>query len=67
MKISMNRIAGAIGLVAIMVLPAPLTGAQVPDIRDFLLNTSRAVYVEVSIRADGTAQLLDLGITEVPA
>lgn len=40
--------------------------APIPDISDVLLDTRRAIYVEFSLTTDGTAQLLDYGVTSVP-
>jgi hypothetical protein len=40
--------------------------APVPDLNDVLADTRRAIYLEVSLRSDGTATLLDVGVTDVP-
>lgn len=40
--------------------------APVPNLDDILDDTRRGIYVEVSMLADGTTQLLDIGVTDVP-
>lgn len=40
--------------------------APVPNLDDLMVDTRRAIFLEFTLRADGTATLLDVGVTEVP-
>lgn len=72
MKNTATGIALLTALLAGLLLPGAhgqdddLETAPIPDLNDVLLDTRRAIYLEVSLLEDGTATLLDIGITDVP-
>ncbi|MFV8816686.1 thrombospondin type 3 repeat-containing protein [Haliea sp. E17] len=72
MSRTLSMTAFLVALLACIALPRahaqdndPAT-APIPDLDALLADTRRALYLEFSLLADGTATLLDVGVTDVP-
>lgn len=72
MNIPDIRIAAFLGLTFSLLTPhassldADPSTSPVPDISELILDTRRGIYIELSLLADGSTQLLGSGVTGLP-